>query len=360
MPEPEKTPNKPPFIRPPLSKTPLASAPKRRKRSIFRTLLWVFFTLMVVRIFFLVSFFIPSSSMENNLMVGDFVLVSKTAYGIRLPMSIPIPFTQRTIPNIEFPYIRLFSKPVQRGDVVVFNYPGNQHPIDTNTSYIKRAVGLPGDEVEIEDKVLLVNGHHYPLGNGMKQAWLIQLTDANMVIPEPILSARNLLIGARVSPKELWVHGSTVDVQYLKSLPYVVSVEPYVRRDFVDHVFPKGAPWSLDVYGPLKVPKSGETIPINAQTWAAYHSVILQFEGNASAVWKDNRFLLDGKPQQNYTFRKNYYFMLGDNRDDSVDSRIWGFVPEDHLVGKALMVYFSTHPQTMVPRFDRMLKSIGS
>ena len=279
---------------------------------------------------------IPSTSMENTLLVGDFVLVSKLHYGPRL-------FGRRW-PGFD---------DVDRGDVVVFHYPpGLEEPLERRTPYIKRVVGLPGDTVSIIDKHVLVGDDALPLPREGRQYWEVVHTG-------PITADTLAAIGIDGRVERLmrgaWlVEATTSQADRLRGLRAVSEVRPLVRpMGDGSASFPGAARFSLDNYGPIAVPKRGQTIPLTDWTWPVVRGVIERFEGH-TAERTAAGYLIDGRPADEYTFVQDYYFVLGDNRDDSADSRTWGFVPRDHLIGKAVLIYFSWDDAAGAPRWRHL------
>ena len=251
---------------------------------------------------------IPTGSMEDTILVGDFVLVNKFIYGSSSPKYIP--FTETEIPHFTLP---AFKEP-QRTDIVVFEYPGERdklHAEERGVNYVKRCIGTPGDTIQIIDKVVFVNG---------KELW----------IPPHIKYYRGM------------------QRHYLKPKP----------RGYSDpRIFPKGSGWNEDNYGPLVVPKKGMTIPLdkyNVEKWRT----IIDREYDKRVVKVNNGVVtINDIPVSSYTFKKDYYFMMGDNRDDSLDSRFWGFVARDMVVGQAFIVLFSWDRN--IP-FSQLFKLLGS
>jgi len=247
---------------------------------------------------------IPSGSMERTLLIGDFLLVNKFVYGMRTPDWIGIPFTRLgfDIPYAELPPIR---KPAP-GDIIVFRFP--QDPL---VNYIKRLVAGPGQTLSIVDKRPMVDGVEFA--------------------PLP--------------------HQQFAQHQVL----------PADFRDVL--VWPWGSGWNKDQWGPVTVPAKGMSVELNPETWRLYRDAIEQ-EGHALSVKADGGYQIDGQLATRYTFQQDHYFMMGDNRDRSADSRYWGFVPEDLIVGKAWIIYFSFNGDKLdeefwqVIRWSRLLRYI--
>jgi signal peptidase I len=312
------------------------------------------------------AFVVPTASMENTILVGDFLIVSKFHYGTRTtstPLQIPLTHQKiwgTNIPSfldwITLPTYRLPGiSEVQRGDVVVFNVPpremndGVDYPVQLKTNYVKRCVGVPGDRLEIKDKLILVNSTPLAMPMGAKfryvvlarddiaprnlRAWGLDKNDYAHLgrMQEGTVAYRMLLTGEQ---REL-----------LQTTATIISVtEDPTTQDGPDKdIFPVAeyAAWNGDNYGPLTIPKKGMTIDINDSTLACYGELIRAYEPGGDVEVKAGRLVRDGQIQPRYTFQQDYFFMMGDNRHNSLDSRYWGFVPKDHIVGKALMIWLS-------------------
>jgi signal peptidase I len=252
-----------------------------------KTILVTLLAALILKIFVIDAYRIPSTSMENTLQVGDFLLVNKLAYGLHSPRRIP--FTTTSLSPFTLPLFRS----VHRGDVVVFEFPGNRYEVKPSESmnYIKRCIGLPGDTVEIRFGKVFVNGIEtsFPL------------------------------------------HGRSTAHPTDKSF----------RRN--TEMFPAGSAFSDINYGPIVVPKRGDILKISPATFSLWQ-IFIEREGHTLQCSTDT-VLIDGAVTSLYRVQQNYYFVLGDNRDNSMDSRYWGFVPDDHLIGEALIIYWSWDPE---------------
>ena len=316
---------------------------------------------LFIRGFIFEAFRIPSESMENTLLVGDFVLVSKMHYGPRLPYTLGLPFTELFVPGVEFKARRFpgFSH-IDRYDVVVFNVPTEDKPIDRKTHYIKRIIGLPGDSLEIIDKIPHVNGQPIVLQNTMKQRWQVYLHEENGV---PLDSLKAMDIQQIQFPRRrgdpISFEASSEVAREIGRWPGVRSVEPRVSaRSYRTRIFPRGSSYNLDNFGPLYVPSKGDTIHVHEENWALFEDIITEYEGHDGELLSNGQIEIDGQLTHRYVIEQDYYFAMGDNRDSSLDSRTWGYVPKSHVVGKALLIYFSWDAEQGRIRTNRLMHSI--
>ncbi|WP_113922846.1 signal peptidase I [Cognataquiflexum aquatile] len=311
----------------------------------------------LIRWLLLEPFTIPTASMEKSLLVGDFLFVSKMHYGTRIPRTpLQVPLTHQKIWGtdaksyvdwIQLPYYRLpgFSD-VERNDVVVFNYPSEfEFPVDLKTNYIKRAVAVPGDVLEIRKTQIFVNGEASSNPEEMQFSYDV-MSDRNLTpdfFDEYGINQDSFMPFSNGSG--YMVMATAESIERLKSSPAVGSITMRQdREDFGDpRIFPDGAyfGWNKDNWGPLEIPGEGWTIEMTKDNIAKYAFTIEKFEGHEDVKVQDNELYIDGQKVTSYTFKQNYYFMMGDNRHDSLDSRYWGFVPEDHIVGKAWFLWLS-------------------
>ena len=324
-------------------------------------LLFAVIVVIVLRTLIFDLFSIPTPSMERNLLVGDYLFVSKLHYGPRMPMSLGVPFiTTWHVPGVEFPYSRLpgFSE-IQRGDPIVFNYPPDEGPIDRRVHYIKRVMGMPGDSLSVRDKVVYINGEPFPLGEGMQQNWLVVKENARYRLPRPRREELNISsIQPTSDAQTVRMTATPAAIREIAALPWIESVRPDIAQAGRGRLYPANRGYTRDNYGPIFIPAAGTTVELTSQNWAVFGPVISRYEGRNARQMTDSTFAIDGEKTTSYMFQQNYYFVMGDNRDDSEDSRYWGFVPEDHVVGKAVMTYFSREPGSVLPRFGRILRPI--
>jgi signal peptidase I len=265
-----------------------------------KTILITLLAAMVLKLFVVDAYRIPSTSMENTLQVGDFLLVNKLAYSLHTPRRLP--FTATSLSSFTLPLFRS----VHRGDVIVFEFPGSRDEVKPSESenYIKRCIGLPGDTIEIRLGKVFVNGIeiNFPL------------------------------------------HGRNT----------THPTDNAFRQNA--EMFPKGSAFSDVNYGPVVVPKRNDILKINPATFSRWQ-IFIQREGHSVQFNVDTIFI-DGTATSFYRVQQNYYFVLGDNRDNSMDSRYWGFVPEDHLIGEALFIYWSWDPEVPVYNISEKYSTI--
>ncbi len=332
-----------------------SSGHKSKTREWIDAIVFAVIAATIIRTFFFEAFTIPTPSMEKTLMVGDFLFVSKMHYGARTPMTpLSVPFTHQELPvfggksyseAIKLGYHRLpgFSD-VKNNDIVVFNYPmEDERPVDKQTHYIKRCIGIGGDTIHIINRTVYINGKAAMLPKKSQYIYDIQ-TDGSS-INERTLQKMDVTDGGRVSMEGQYRFCLTQpNADAIKSMSIVkylqVMNQPAGQGDAM--IFPQdpNSNWNVDNFGPLYIPKKGATITLTAQNIAPYRRVISVYEGN-KLVEKDGRIYINDKETNTYTFKMNYYFMMGDNRHNSADSRFWGFVPEDHIVGKAVFIWMS-------------------
>ena len=364
-----------------------AKAKKSAIREWFDSVLFAVVAATLIRWLFMEAFTIPTPSMENSLMVGDFLFVSKLHYGTRTPRTpLQVPLTHQKIWGTDIPsYSTAIQLPsyrlpgfthVKNGDVVVFNVPPKylndniDYPVDLKTNYIKRCIGIPGDVLEVRQRQVFINGKPFPTPPRSEQKYFMKTSealDANFFRKYDIVNDYR----DPNQPTENWrplsqyndstktssvvgyeINTTPATVAAFKELDWVKGVEPlanYRKNDQPGETDPMiyGTPtfkWNHDNFGPITIPKKDVTIPINQQTITLYGPVIERYEGNENVTVDSTGIKIGGQAISAYTFKQDYYFMMGDNRDNSLDSRFWGFVPEDHIVGKAVFVWMSLDP----------------
>jgi len=337
---------------------------KGKFREWFDAMFFAIVVMVILRTLFFDLFRIPTPSMEKSLLVGDYLFVSKVHYGTRTPMSVGIPFTSIYLKGLSFPFARVpgFTS-VKRSDAIVFNWPDDDVDIiERRMHYIKRVVGLPGETVSVVNKSVLVDGGEQALLPTMQQYWLVYKTDPRVQLNRSALEElgiKDVIQGQDQSVVQMVATPQAAET--IASWPWVDRVEAAVAPSnsvYDAAMYPTGRGWTPDNYGPVTIPREGVTIALNKANWEEYRKVITRFEGHTASAVNDSTFIIDGLPASEYTFEQDYYFVMGDNRDNSEDSRFWGFVPMDHIVGKAVMVYFSWDADSMLPRFRRLLSFI--
>ena len=376
----------------------------------------------LVHTYFIQPYTIPTSSLEKSLLVGDFLFVSKFHYGARTPMTpIAAPMVHDTLPIIKtksylakpsLPYFRFPAlQKIERNDIVVFNWPADtlfhmykaadkryDKPIDKKTNYVKRCTAIPGDNFEIRDGIIFINGKESILPERAKPQYfyLIKSKDASIdnlkefyQISEgyPLFEIKNEIwdkpelknelisqyafeeisrdtlttaitgqidqeiynkLGLMISPNYFYGNLTFEKFEKLKSDSRISFVKRQISKEAEDGIFTDildGKPssknsWNKDNMGPIYIPEAGKTVALNKENLPLYKKVIGEYEGNDLKVNGDE-IRINGQIATSYTFKQDYYWMMGDNRHNSLDSRYWGFVPADHIVGKPIFIWMS-------------------
>ncbi len=386
--------------------TKAGATPAKKKKSVGREWLdaavFAIVAATLIRTFFFEAYTIPTGSMEGTMLVNDYLFVSKLAYGPRIPMTpLAFPLVHNTLPMVggksyteavQWGYHRVpgFGD-VKRYDVVVFNFPAGDtvitqypdqdyykycraassdyinsnfniitRPVDKKENYIKRCVAVAGDVLEIKDGRVHINGNAAPLFPHSKLNYLVTTNGNFPGVGDDVEFCE------RFDNKNFRYNIENGQVADVQKAANVVSVKPltmsagYVVRDPGDWCFPFDTvnfKWNGDNFGPLTIPKAGVTVQLKPENIALYRRIIRNYEHNTLEE-KNGQFIINGANATSYTFKMDYYWMMGDNRHNSLDSRYWGFVPADHIVGKAWFVWLSYGENGI--RWKRMLRGIGA
>ena len=381
---------------------------KSKGREWFDAIVFAVVAALIIRTYVFEAFTIPTSSMEKSLCVGDYLIVSKIHYGPKRPNTpLSFPFVHNTLPLsstkksylewIKLPYHRYpgISK-IKRNDPIVFNYPAGDtvcdkfqssvsyydlireygrkqvwndhynfgnviaHPVDKRENYVKRLIGMPGDKLEIIDGIVHINDEVGFQPENMQFSYTVTTTGNG--INKRILDKYNITEAYRgASPSEAILHISEKVAEELRGLSFITSVERNITpagADLRPEIFPHRPdlyPWNVDNYGPIVIPQKGQTVQLTPENLPLYERIIHAYELHDLQV-KGDQILIDGQPADSYTFEMDYYWMMGDNRHNSADSRYWGFVPENHIVGKAVFIWLSRDKENGGIRWKRMFR----
>lgn len=358
-----------------------------------------------INLFVFQNYQIPSSSLEKSLLVGDYLFVSKLSYGPRVPNTpLSFPLVQNTLPILntksyldwpEWGYKRVKGLgKVKRDDIVVFNFPAGDtvalkvqnpdyytlieevgreriyldkatfgdviyRPVDKRENYVKRCIGMPGDTLEVRNNQVYIDGQPAKNPKNMQFNYYVE-TDGSLLSDEQfrlmdvskedrrMVSGSGLLSFLGFTPNADGQYNPVYRLPLTAKAKTIAEKLPSVEKVVIEPdalggpTYPVGynTGWTRDNFGPLWIPKKGATIPLNERNLALYERCIKNYENNTLEV-KDGQVYINGQPETSYTFKYDYYFMMGDNRHNSADSRSWGFVPEDHIVGKPILIWLS-------------------
>ncbi len=374
--------------------------PKSSSGDWVSSILFAIVAATLVHTYFMQPYTIPTSSLEKTLLVGDFLFVSKFHYGARAPMTtVAAPMVHDAIPftgmksyvhsgkkensswmnKLQLPYFRLPGiQKVKRNDIVVFSWPVDTltvitdpsspmryKPIDKKSNYVKRCVGIPGDSLEVRDGYVFINGKQTELPDRAKLQFSYLVETKNGRFNNQQLKNR---YGITDEPgynqnASLSIFPSITDeaLQNFKNHPNVARITPNKAKkgERDSGIFPRDPSynWNNDFFGPIYIPEEGKTVDLNVEVLPLYKRIITEYEGNDLKV-NGNQILINGEIANNYTFKQDYYWMMGDNRHNSQDARAWGFVPFDHVLGKPVFVWMSWDG-IKNPRWKRFFTTVG-
>ena len=367
----------------------------KKKESFLGSITFAVVFATIIHVFVTQPFGIPTGSMERTLLVGDFLFVNKWSYGYRMPMRpLAIPFLQGTIydfqkdgnpkndgksyvDGVKLPYERIlqFNKP-QRSDIVVFNYPQDSvhTAIDRKDPYVKRCVAVAGDTFEMRGGKLFVNDKPETILGDQEEQHAFVVEASSEIDTKELFKRLEYISIARVNSQTVYFQEAIkkynikpenivyvmqltdARLKEIKSLPQVVSVredilvkgdaaisykdEARTKIDTAQSIFPVNKAWNQDWYGPVRIPKKGDVVAINKETLPMYRWIISEYEHNSVAE-RNGQIFINNQPAKNYTIKQDYYMMVGDNRDASLDARFFGFVPEENIVGKPMFTWMS-------------------
>ena len=373
-------------------------------------IVWAVVAALIIRTFLFEAYTIPSSSMEKSLLVGDYLVVSKIGYGPRVPNTpLAFPFVHHTLPwsktaksyieKPQLPYKRLpGTTDIKRNDPIVFNFPAGDtvsevyqsnvtfyqlcryfgrdkvmsdkkqfgniitRPVDKRENYVKRLIGMPGDTLQIIDGIVYINGKKGEQPNEMQHNYIVKIT-SNGINPK-ILEKYNITEGYRTAHADELIFNMTADIaEEFRKLPFVKSVERRIApagTEVSEDIFPNDTThfkWNADNFGPIVIPQEGKTVKINTENIALYDRIIRAYELNDMKI-KDGKIFINGEETDEYTFKMDYYWMMGDNRHNSQESRFWGYVPVNHIVGKPVFVWLSMDKNTGKIRYNKTFRFV--
>lgn len=372
-------------------------SPQNKAADTVSSLLFAVVVATIVHTYFIQPYTIPTSSLEKSLLVGDFLFVSKMNYGARVPMTtVALPMVHDSIPLTksksyltwpQLPYMRLPGiQNIKRTDIVVFNWPVDTvyrffdtskrrayKPVDKKSNYVKRCVGIPGDNLSIKDGVVYIDGKILQLPERAKPQFSYKVAidgktpiDFETLYKELDITDPSGFINETTKDTIFMSALTEAGAERLKNTPGVTAVIRQISRDidkanYGKGVFPHVNKWNSDNYGPVYIPEQGKTVELNSETLPFYKTIIDDYENNDLKV-NGTEIRINGKVATSYTFKQNYYWMMGDNRHNSEDSRYWGFVPENHIVGKPIFIWLSIDPNgkgIKKVRWDRVFTTVS-
>ncbi|MCF6212880.1 MAG: signal peptidase I [Flavobacteriaceae bacterium] len=343
----------------------------------------------MVHTYFMQPYTIPTSSLEKSLLVGDFLFVSKFHYGARTPMTpIAAPMVHDTLPLIgvksylskpQLPYFRFPGlQSIKRNDIVVFNWPADtvqqffktpdhkiRKPVDKKSNYVKRCVGIAGDTLSVVNGYVYINGKQTVLPDRAKPQFNYTVyTDGQQLSKRFIEDRYGSTEYGQYQNGNYRINLTANNARRIAKNPLIKKIErESIPKGVLEDVFPHDSKltWNRDFLGPIYIPEKGKTVAITLDNLPFYNKIIGEYEKNDLKI-KGNSIYINGKIATSYTFKQNYYWMMGDNRDHSEDSRYWGFVPFDHVVGKPVFIWMSWNSNGKglnKVRWERLFTTVG-
>ena len=326
----------------------------------------------IVHTYIMQPYTIPTSSLEKSLLIGDFLFVSKFHYGARVPMTtVAAPMVHDTLPLIkvksylnkpQLPYLRIpgFQK-IKRNDIVVFSWPVDtveyffqktnrkiRKPVDKKSNYVKRCVAVPGDSLKIIDGDIYINGELSVMPDRARPQYFYDVnTGGNTINVNTLQNKYHVREGGRLPDGNYVLNLAEEDARLLSKNPVVKTMNKRLApKGEGEDVFPNDPKlaWNKDNFGPVYIPGKGKTVQLDKNSIGFYKQIIREYEKNEIELVGD-QVMINGAPASSYTFKQDYYWMMGDNRHNSEDSRYWGYVPFDHVVGKPVFIWFSWNSQ---------------
>jgi signal peptidase I len=326
----------------------------------------------IVHTYIMQPYTIPTSSLEKSLLIGDFLFVSKFHYGARVPMTtVAAPMVHDTLPLIkvksylnkpQLPYLRIpgFQK-IKRNDIVVFSWPVDtveyffqktdrkiRKPVDKKSNYVKRCVAVPGDSLKIIDGDIYINGALSVMPDRARPQYFYDVnTGGNTINVNTLQNKYHVREGGRLPDGNYVLNLAEEDARLLSKNPVVKTMNKRLApKGEGEDVFPNDPKlvWNKDNFGPIYIPGKGKTVQLDKNSVGFYKQIIREYEKNEIELVGD-QVMINGAPASSYTFKQDYYWMMGDNRHNSEDSRYWGYVPFDHVVGKPVFIWFSWNSQ---------------